>query len=62
MIRFHDLRHSTATLLMSMGTHPKIVQEVLGHSRVTMTLDVYSHVLPTMQQETMEKLNEALGR
>ncbi len=59
-IRFHDLRHSTATLLMSMGTHPKIVQEVLGHSRVSMTLDVYSHVLPTMQQETMKKLDEVL--
>ncbi|MBV9259476.1 MAG: site-specific integrase [Ktedonobacteraceae bacterium] len=59
-IRFHDLRHSAATLLLGMGVHPKIVQEILGHSRVSMTLDVYSHVLPTMQQEAMNKLNEAL--
>ncbi|MBV8821584.1 MAG: site-specific integrase, partial [Ktedonobacteraceae bacterium] len=59
-IRFHDLRHSAATLLLSMGVHPKVVQEILGHSRVTMTLDVYSHVLPTMQQEAMNKLNDAL--
>jgi integrase len=43
-----------------MKTHPKIVQEALGHSRVNMTLDIYSHVLPTMQQETMEKLDEVL--
>ncbi|GHO65054.1 site-specific integrase [Ktedonobacter sp. SOSP1-52] len=60
-IRFHDLRHSAATLMLSMGVHPKIVQEILGHSRINMTLDVYSHVLPTMQQEAMRKLNDALG-
>jgi len=59
-IRFHDLRHSAATLLLSMGVHPKVVQEILGHSQITMTLDVYSHVLPTMQQEAMDKLNDAL--
>ena len=59
-IRFHDLRHSAATLLLSMGVHPKVVQEILGHSQITMTLDVYSHVLPTMQQEAMNKLNDAL--
>jgi len=59
-IRFHDLRHSSATMLLSMGVHPKIVQEILGHSQISMTLDVYSHVLPTMQQEAMSKLNDAL--
>ena len=59
-IRFHDLRHSAATLLLSAGVHPKVVQEILGHSQISMTLDVYSHVLPTMQLEAINKLNEAI--
>jgi len=49
-IRFHDLRHSSATMLLSVGVHPKVVQEILGHSQISMTMDIYSHVLPTMQQ------------
>ena len=59
-IRFHDLRHSAATLLLSLGVHPKVVQELLGHSQISMTLDIYSHVLPTMQKEAMERLTKAL--
>ena len=59
-IRFHDLRHSTATLLLSVGVHPKVVQEILGHSQISMTLDVYSHVLPSMQQEAIGKLDRVL--
>jgi integrase len=59
-IRFHDLRHSSATMLLGMGVHPKIVQEILGHSQISMTLDTYSHVLPTMQREAMSKMNDAL--
>jgi integrase len=47
-IRFHDLRHSAATMLLGMGVHPKIVQEILGHNQISMTLDTYSHVLPTL--------------
>lgn len=47
-IRFHDLRHSAATLLLSEGVHPKVVLELLGHSNISMTMDVYSHVLPGM--------------
>ncbi|HLI07006.1 MAG TPA: tyrosine-type recombinase/integrase [Ktedonobacteraceae bacterium] len=54
------MRHSTATLLLSMGTHPKVVQELLGHSQISMTLDIYSHVLPTMQRDAISKLNDAL--
>ena len=50
-IRFHDLRHSAATLLMSRGIHPKVVSEMLGHSQISITMDLYSHVLPTMQGE-----------
>lgn len=57
-IRFHDLRHSAATILLGIGVHPKVVQELLGHSNVSMTLDVYSHVLPSMQQEAMGKLDD----
>jgi integrase len=57
-IRFHDLRHSTATMLLSKGVHPKVVQEILGHSEIGMTLNTYSHVLPTMQKDAMDKLND----
>ena len=56
-IRFHDLRHSAATFLLSMGIHPKMVQELLGHSSISITLDIYSHVLPTMQEELAQKLD-----
>ncbi|GAC1350604.1 MAG: hypothetical protein NVSMB27_34660 [Ktedonobacteraceae bacterium] len=59
-IRFHDLRHSAATLLLSVGVHPKIVQEILGHNQISMTMDVYSHVLPSMQQDAMQRLNKIL--
>jgi len=58
-IRFHDLRHSAATLLLGMGIHPKIVQEILGHSSIAVTMNVYSHVLPTMQQDAMGMLGNA---
>ncbi len=54
------LQDSAATLLLSMGTHPKVVQELLGHSQISMTMDIYSHVMPTMQRDAMAKLNEVL--
>jgi integrase len=59
-IRFHDLRHTHATLMLKAGVHPKVVAERLGHSSITMTLNTYSHVLPDMQQEAAEKLNALL--
>ena len=59
-IRFHDLRHSAATLLLSEGVHPKVVQELLGHSQISMTIDVYSHALPSMQQDAISRLNDTL--
>jgi integrase len=59
-IRFHDLRHSAAIILLSMGVVPKIVQELLGHNQINMTMDIYSHVLPTMQMDAVNKLNDAL--
>lgn len=57
-IRFHDLRHSAATILLSMGVPAKVIQELLGHSQISITLNTYSHVLPSMQQEAMQKMNE----
>ena len=59
-IRFHDLRHSAATMLLGLDIHPKVVQEMLGHSQIAMTLDIYSHVLPTMQQAAVSRLNDVL--
>jgi integrase len=60
-IRFHDLRHSCATLLLEAGVHPKIVSERLGHSAVSLTLDTYSHVLPSMQRAAAEKIDALLA-
>jgi len=57
-MRVHDLRHSAATFLLSLGVHPKVVQEILGHSQFSITMDTYSHVLPLMHQEAMDKLND----
>jgi integrase len=61
-LRMHDLRHSAATILLSMGIHPKIVQELLGHSDIGMTMNTYSHVLPSMQQEAMDKWDAVFSR
>jgi integrase len=58
-VRFHDLRHRHATALLLAGVHPEIAQERLGHSTITTTLDLYSHVSETMQQEAAQKLDEA---
>ncbi len=55
-IRLHDLRHTHATLALQAGVHPKVVCERLGHSSITITLDTYSHVLPTMQRDAAEKV------
>jgi integrase len=57
-MRFHDLRHSAATILLVAGVHPKVVQERLGHSTIAMTMDIYSHVMPSMQQEVAEKIDD----
>ena len=59
--RFHDLRHTCATLLLSKGTHPKIVQEMLGHANISMTMDTYSHVLPDMQEKAVSAMDDVLS-
>ena len=58
-IRFHDLRHTHATIMLQLGEHPKVVSERLGHSNVNITLNTYSHVLPNMQEDAARKLFEA---
>jgi integrase len=59
-IRFHDLRHAHATHMLASGVHPKVASERLGHSRVGITLDLYSHVLPGMQEAAVAKVDAAL--
>jgi integrase len=58
-VRFHDLRHTHATQLLLAGVHPRIAQERLGHSTVALTLDLYSHVTATMQEDAAAKIDAA---
>jgi integrase len=60
-IRFHDLRHTHATLLLAAGVHPKVIQERLGHSQISLTLDTYSHVIPSLQTEAAEQFESILS-
>ena len=62
ILRFHDLRHSAATILISMGVNSKVVQERLGHSTISITLGVYGHVTESMQRDAMQKLDDAFSR
>jgi len=59
-IRFHDLRHTSASLMLLQGVHPKVVQERLGHSQISLTLDTYSHVMTGMDREAADKLTALL--
>ena len=59
--RFHDLRHTCATLAMADGVHAKVVQERLGHSTISITLDRYSHVTASMQHDASDRLERLLG-
>jgi integrase len=59
-MHFHDLRHSAATLLLAMEIHPKVVQELLGHSQISITMNLYSHVLPSMQRDAMNDMDDFL--
>lgn len=60
-IRFHDLRHTCATLLLAQAVHPRLVMDILGHSQISITLDTYSHVIPTMRQEVAAKMDSILN-
>ena len=57
-IRLHDARHSHASLMLKAGTHPKIVQERLGHSSIGITLDTYSHIAPRLQEAAADRFDE----
>jgi integrase len=58
-LRLHDLRHTHATLLLSQSVHPKVVQERLGHSTIAITMDLYSHVMPTVQRDAVDRFGAA---
>jgi integrase len=60
--RLHDLRHTAATLMLGWGIHPKVVQERLGHARISHTLGTYSHVLPSIQEEAADKMDKLILR
>ena len=57
-MHFHDLRHSAATILLSMGVNMKVIQELLEHGDIAITLGRYSHLLPSIQKETVDKLDD----
>jgi integrase len=60
-MRFHDLRHACASLLLVQGVHPRVVMETLGHSQISLTMNTYSHVLPALQREAADKMEAVLG-
>jgi integrase len=60
-IRFHDLRHTCATLLLGQGVHPKVVQERLGQTDIAMTMNLYSHVTANMQRQAAEQLDAVIS-
>lgn len=60
-VRFYDLRHTAATLMLRAGVHRKVVSERLGHATVSITLDTYSHVLPDLQRDAAQALDRLLG-
>jgi len=60
-IRVHDLRHSHVSLLLASGVNPKMVQERLGHSSIALTLDTYSHVIPSLQEEVARRMDDLMG-
>ena len=61
-VRFHDLRHTAATLLLAQGVDPRTIMETLGHSQISLTLNTYSHVLPSLQIAAADKMNAILTR
>lgn len=60
-IRVHDLRHTVASILLESGVHPKIVQELLGHSTIRLTLDTYSHLTPGLHQQAAQTMDLVLA-
>ena len=61
-VRFHDLRHTAASLLLAQGVAPRTIMETLGHSQISLTLDTYAHIMPTLQQDAAQQMNAILTR
>jgi integrase len=61
MVRFHDLRHTAASLMLERGVHPKLVSEMLGHATIGITLDLYSHATPVMHREAARAMDQLLA-
>lgn len=59
-VRFHDLRHSAATYRLAQGVSPRVVMETLGHSQISLTMNTYTHVLPAMQREAADLMDDLL--
>lgn len=59
--RFHDLRHSCATLLLVQGVSPRVVMDVLGHSQIALTMNTYSHVIPELKREAAQRMEELIS-
>ena len=59
--RFHDLRHACATLLLLQGVHPRVVMETLGHSQIALTMNTYSHVMPSLQRDAADLMGAVLA-
>jgi integrase len=60
-MRFHDIRHACASLLVVQGVHPRVVMETLGHSQISLTMDTYSHVIPALQREAADRMEAVLA-
>ena len=61
-MRFHDLRHSCASLLLAKNVHPRLVMEMLGHSSFTLTMNTYSHVIPALRREVADQMESVFSR
>ena len=59
-LRFHDLRHSCASLLLAQGIHPRVVMEILGHSQINLTMNTYSHVIDDLKREAAAQMDAVL--
>jgi integrase len=58
--RFHDLRHSCATLLLAQGVSPRVVMEILGHSHIALTMNTYTHVVPELRRDAAQRMESLL--
>jgi integrase len=61
-MRFHDLRHACASLMLAQGEHPRVVMETLGHSKISITMNTYSRVIPALQREAADRMDQLLRR